>query len=46
MTFQVQTAQIQPKVEKKETKIVPLRNDRSLEEWEIEAENNAIELSI
>lgn len=43
MAFQVSTR----KVEKKsELKLVPLRNDRPLEEYEILAESNAVELSI
>ena len=46
MTFQINTKPIEPKKEKEETKIIPLRNDRPLEQYEIEAESNAIELSI
>jgi len=46
MTFQVQTRPIEPKKEKEETKLIPLRYGRDLEDYEQEAEANAIELSI
>src|SRR5689334_2766506 len=46
MTFKINTKPIEPKKEKEETKVIPLRNDRPLEQYEIEAESNAIELSI
>jgi len=39
----IKTKPIEPK---KEVEIVPLRNDRPLEQYEIEAESNAVELSI
>ena len=48
MKFQIQGKKIENKqeVNKEPTKVIPLRNGRELENYELEAENKAIELSI